>query len=41
VPQAFPQLAASCANQRLVQNGSAHAELAPSKAAEAGIVTPK
>ncbi|MFL5058057.1 MAG: hypothetical protein ACJ8DE_22815, partial [Microvirga sp.] len=41
VPQALPQLAASCANQRLVQNGAAHAELAPAKAAEAGIITPK
>lgn len=41
VPQALPQFAASCADQRLVQNGATHAELAPAKAAEAGIVTPK
>jgi hypothetical protein len=40
VPQNLPQFAASCADQRVVQNG-AHAELAPAKAAEAGIATPK
>jgi hypothetical protein len=41
VPQGLPEFAASCADQRLVQNGATHAELAPAKAAEAGIVTPK
>jgi hypothetical protein len=41
VPQALPKFAASCADQRLVQNGATHAELAPAKAAEAGIATPK
>jgi hypothetical protein len=40
VSQSLPQFAASCADQRVVQNG-AHAELAPAKAAEAGIATAK
>ena len=37
VPQNLPQFAASCADQRMLQSG-VHAELAPAKAAEAGIV---
>jgi hypothetical protein len=40
VPQNMPEFAASCTDQRIVQNG-AHAELAPAKAVEAGIATPK
>jgi hypothetical protein len=43
VPQSFPQLAASCAEQQQQQvaRSSTHAELAPAKAAEVGIATVK
>jgi hypothetical protein len=42
VPQNLPQLAASCAEQQQVARSDAHhAELAPAKAAEAGIATSK
>ena len=37
VPQNLPLLAAGCTDQQLVQNAT-HAELAPAKAAEAGII---
>jgi hypothetical protein len=40
VPQNLPQLAARCTDQRVAQTG-AHAELAPAKAAEAGLATVK
>jgi hypothetical protein len=40
VPQNLPQFAASCVEQQMLQSG-AHAELAPAKAAEAGIATAK
>ena len=40
VPQNLPQLAARCADQRMAQTG-VHAELAPAKAAEAGLATAK
>jgi len=35
VSQSLPQFAASCAEQRTVQNGATHAELDPAKAAQA------
>ncbi len=42
VPQSFPQLAASCAEQQQqIARSSTHAELVPAKAAEAGIATAK
>jgi hypothetical protein len=40
VPQVLPQFAASCAEQRTMQGG-VHAELAPAKAAQAGIAPAK